>query len=898
MRTLFTPFVLALTAGTLIAQPGTWTQRTSLPSDSRDRAMAFRVDGYGYLTGGKDNSVDFPDLYRYDTVGDSWEQRADFPGTPRHGAVAFSAGGKGYLCFGETDVALAEVWSYDPVADSWEQKADFPGGARAGAMTFTVEETVYVGLGFQGDPGQGPNDLWAYDPGADTWTQKADYPGSGRYGLLAFGLNGYGYTGCGGQGLSFYSDFYRYDPVADVWDQLGDYAGGDEYVSVGLTASNQGFVVAGYNYPADLWSYQPATDSWTALADFPNQGGPGGAPKFAAGFSIGNRLYVGTGSDGTGSLYDHLYRYQPLCDPIEAVIVNNTGPICGQGEVEMNAGVAGSGPLSYLWSGLLIQGDNTLQTISALQVTPGDQVYTVTVSNACSTVEGSTTVTMTEPPMGQFNYNYLGMPTDWCTSGGEVSMQNVYNWVPGGVFFSPNGAVVDEVSGAVDASATGAGSFTVYYQLPAQGGCDEYFTGAGISLFDPNTWYNDQDGDGAGDPASAVTVCEQPFGTVGNGDDQCPIDPDKIGPGSCGCGNPEPGTACDDGLPGTENDVIGSDCICAGGGGCVAPSDLVITNEGPICGQGEVAMSVTALGTGPFTYEWTGLLIQTDPTLPDISALQVVAGDQVYSVTVTNACGTASGETTVTMTDPPISSFNYNYLGMPTAWCTSEGPVSVQNLYNWVGGGTYSSADGAVVDAETGEVDAALSGAGNPSVTYSLPAQGGCAEYSTTAFISLIDPQLWYADQDGDGAGDPDLAQLECEQPFATVNNGDDLCPFDNLKIEPGVCGCGNLEPGAPCDDGNEITINDVVGTDCICMGEGPQAIATSTAHDDRVRYDRPNGTIYVREDARTPVALIDATGRIVSQASGPVARFNVAPLPMGLYFIRASGLSQRVVVE
>ena len=46
-----------------------------------------------------------------------------------------------------------------------------------------------------------------------------------------------------------------------------------------------------------------------------------------------------------------------------------------------------------------------------------------------------------------------------------MSVQNVYNWVGGGVYSSTNGAVVDPVSGQVDAAATGAGSFTVLYDL-------------------------------------------------------------------------------------------------------------------------------------------------------------------------------------------------------------------------------------------------------------------------------------------------------------------------------------------------------------------------------------------------------------------------------------------------
>lgn len=52
------------------------------------------------------------------------------------------------------------------------------------------------------------------------------------------------------------------------------------------------------------------------------------------------------------------------------------------------------------------------------------------------------------------------------------------------------------------------------------------------------------------------------------------------------------------------------------------------------------------------------------------------------------------------------------------------------------------------------------------------------------------------------------------------VCNAQDGCPNDGNKIVPGQCGCGNLEPGSPCNDGNGSTINDVVTASCTCVGQ------------------------------------------------------------------------------
>ncbi|MBK9761627.1 MAG: T9SS type A sorting domain-containing protein [Flavobacteriales bacterium] len=46
--------------------------------------------------------------------------------------------------------------------------------------------------------------------------------------------------------------------------------------------------------------------------------------------------------------------------------------------------------------------------------------------------------------------------------------------------------------------------------------------------------------------------------------DGCANDPNKIAPGICGCGNAEPGTACNDNNAGTVGDVINANCVCEG----------------------------------------------------------------------------------------------------------------------------------------------------------------------------------------------------------------------------------------------------------------------------------------------------------------------------------------------
>jgi hypothetical protein len=50
------------------------------------------------------------------------------------------------------------------------------------------------------------------------------------------------------------------------------------------------------------------------------------------------------------------------------------------------------------------------------------------------------------------------------------------------------------------------------------------------------TWYEDTDGDGAGDPDTTLSACDQPAGYVSEPGDNCPTDVNKTEPGVCGCG--------------------------------------------------------------------------------------------------------------------------------------------------------------------------------------------------------------------------------------------------------------------------------------------------------------------------------------------------------------------------
>jgi subtilisin family serine protease len=62
-----------------------------------------------------------------------------------------------------------------------------------------------------------------------------------------------------------------------------------------------------------------------------------------------------------------------------------------------------------------------------------------------------------------------------------------------------------------------------------------------------------------------------------------------------------------------------------------------------------------------------------------------------------------------------------------------------------------------------------------------------------------VDGESWYADHDGDGAGDPEEVVVACEQPVGMVGTGEDCDDGDALRAED----CGEDSGKAVTEDGN-----------------------------------------------------------------------------------------------
>jgi len=373
-----------------------WSQKADFGGGPRDIATGFSIGNKGYIGTGGAYGDSKDDFWEFDPSTNTWTQKADFGGGIRTTAIGFAINSKGYIGTGNNfGVLQNDFWEYDPTTNTWSQKADFAGVARSEAVGFSIADKGYIGTGLNSNVHY--NDFWEYDPIANTWTQKTNFGGIGRFEDIGFSIGSKGYIGTGWDQAEL-KDFWEYSPdisnicdscplpqsvyISDIttstaivhwtgnscaysykvrkrplgtynwikssvnapatskkivnnipnttyevqvqtycdslrtdssgytasvyfnssgaqntWTQKADFGGIARSYAAGFSIGSKGYVGTGssnnpYTVYSDFWKYDPATDVWTQVADF-----GGTARDWAVGFSIGSKGYVGTGGN-------------------------------------------------------------------------------------------------------------------------------------------------------------------------------------------------------------------------------------------------------------------------------------------------------------------------------------------------------------------------------------------------------------------------------------------------------------------------------------------------------------------------------------------------------------------------------------------------------------------------
>lgn len=247
-----------------------WTRKDTFPGLARRAAVAFAIDGKGFVGTGYNSDLDlelndFWSFYPEAEPGKQWTRISDFPGTARYNAVAFVLEGHGYVGTGFDGNWLKDFYTYDPAIDQWEQIVSLGGSKREDAVAFVADGRAYVGTGRNN--GAYVFDFWEYDPTSATWTRKLDLDEDDDYdivrnGAIAFSLNGMGYITTGNNGAN-QSSTWEYLASQDSWLEKTAFEGTARLDAVGFTVNGRCFVTTGRSSSIrldDLWEFQPAAD--------------------------------------------------------------------------------------------------------------------------------------------------------------------------------------------------------------------------------------------------------------------------------------------------------------------------------------------------------------------------------------------------------------------------------------------------------------------------------------------------------------------------------------------------------------------------------------------------------------------------------------------------------------
>jgi len=292
------------TEKSFVTAKGPWKQIADFPGTPRTNAIAFTINGKGYVgLGNGEGFIALKDLWEYDPSENKWTRKSDFKGEARSAAVAFSIEGKAYVGTGVYSNIYDDMWEYSPVTDEWVQKSNFPGGMVYYATAFSIGSFGYVGTGIRN--GTLLTEFWQYDATLDHWTSKADFEGSPVDVAVGFTIGNIGYIGTGNLQSGSSKEFWAYDASQNQWEQKS-YLPTERWNSVGFVLFDRGYIGLGNGSPTDIfWKYDPSGNLWTVGPTF-----PGGQREGSSAFVINHKAYIGLGAFGKKDFWE----YDPIKD--------------------------------------------------------------------------------------------------------------------------------------------------------------------------------------------------------------------------------------------------------------------------------------------------------------------------------------------------------------------------------------------------------------------------------------------------------------------------------------------------------------------------------------------------------------------------------------------------------
>jgi hypothetical protein len=356
--------------------------------------------------------------------------------------------------------------------------------------------------------------------------------------------------------------------------------------------------------------------------------------------------------------------------------------------------------------------------------TPGTYTvkYTIPPANGCIAFETTATVTISAASSATISYP----ASPYCSNAGTINVTRT--GTTGGVYSSTAGLVIDAATGAINAGASTAGTYTVTYSITASGNCQAFTTTASITITPA--------------PSAAISYAGSPYcsnagiATVTHTGMAGGVYSSTTGlsingtTGTINLGASIPGTytvayTLPAAEPCAQYQTTTSITITP------ALSATISYAGSPFCGNTSTA-NVTQTGTSGGVYSSTaGLTI--DATTGMISPATSTTGTYTvrYTIPAAGGCQEFLATATVIITPPPSATISY--AGSP--YCTNSGTATVTQT--GTSGGAYSSTTGLSINSTTGAISLGTSTPGTYTVTYTVAAANGCATYLATANVTV-----------------------------------------------------------------------------------------------------------------------------------------------------------------
>ncbi|MCX6231013.1 MAG: T9SS type A sorting domain-containing protein [Bacteroidetes bacterium] len=413
-----------------------------------------------------------------------------------------------------------------------------------------------------------------------------------------------------------------------------------------------------------------------------------------------------------------------------ATISYSASPYCSSLTTGQSVSLTGTnGGIYSAPSGLSINATTGAITPSTSTAGTYTVTYTIVAASGCAAVNATSSVTITAAPNASISY--AGSPFCKTVSTAQTVIQT---GTTGGIFSALAGLSLNSTSGAITPSTSTAGTYTVTYSLATSGGCAAYTSTTSVTI--------------TAAPSATISYSGSPYCNSVSTPQSVTLTGSSGGTFSAAPTGLSINAASGAITP--SSSTVGGyaiSYIISASGGCVtytatssvnivaAPTASIIYNGTPFCKSIATAQPVNQTGTtgGSYTAP-SGLIINA--TSGAITPNTSTAG--TYTVTYTLAayggCSTVTTTTSVTITAVPIATISY--AGSP--FCTGATTTQTVTLTG-TSGGTFSAAPTSLsINATTGAIIPNTSTPGGYTITYTIPAAGGCSSVSATTSVSFI----------------------------------------------------------------------------------------------------------------------------------------------------------------